>query len=326
MMAAQRSCELCGHALIDRATLPGYQEPLIYAILDCQNCCTMVADPKLTDERVYNAIYAVPGGPPGYDRNFQYARRVLRRSNPLQYLTSRQDAFWGVAEALRRTKAHRVLEVGCGLGYFTYALRKAGYDAIGIDLSAEAVAKASSAYGSFYEARSLESYTASEAGGKFDAVVMVEVVEHLEDPMHLLAESLRLLAPGGSLIISTPNRSFFEPDVCWATDLPPVHLWWFSEPSMKHIAERLGATLAFIDFTQYNRHYPVLRAYQTPQTPVLSSSGAVIRREALYISLARRLGVLQDLYRVGSIIASTFRTRHSMRRPTMVAQFQHLNH
>ncbi|MBV8198363.1 MAG: methyltransferase domain-containing protein, partial [Candidatus Eremiobacteraeota bacterium] len=204
-------CEICGSELMPAGDVPGYQRPKSYAIFDCRSCMTMVAHPKKIDAQVYNAIYAVPGGAPGYDRYFQYARRIVRERDPLRYLTTRVDAAWGVHRALQQYGAQSILEAGCGLGYFTYALKSAGYDAVGIDISAQAVDQARRAYGDFYRAESVESYAATSSR-KFDAIVMVEVIEHLEDPIALLHDAVQLLAPGGSIVLTTPNRTYYGYD------------------------------------------------------------------------------------------------------------------
>jgi SAM-dependent methyltransferase len=313
-------CELCDAALVERGRVPAYQAPNSYEILDCQACNTMVSQPKKLVPSIYDAIYSVPGGAPGYDRNFQYARRVTRVKYPLAYLASRQDAFWGVEHLLAELTNPRVLEVGCGLGYLTYALRRAGYDALGIDVSPEAVASATRVFGHFYRAESIESY-ASKCSDTFDAIVMVEVIEHLEDPVKVLQSAMRLLAPGGSVIVSTPNRSFFAPGSDWATDLPPVHLWWFSEDSMHAMARRLGYNVSLVDFTEYSSTYPILHVYRPPLAPMFDESGQLARREAALIHVARRLGILQEAYWLVSRAVGRFRSRCSPRRPNLVAAF-----
>jgi SAM-dependent methyltransferase len=316
--AEDGACKICGAALVHATVVPGYQEPQHYSILDCTTCHTMVAVPTRSEPGVYDAIYGVPGGPPGYDRNFQYARRVTHRKDPLGYLASRQDAFWGVRRALENVGARRVLEVGCGLGYLTYALRRAGYDAVGIDFSSEAIAKATRSYGDFYQCRSVESYaTASQE--RFDAIVMVEVIEHLEKPVDLIAKALQLLNTQGVVIVTTPNRSFVNDGECWVTDLPPVHLWWFSEDSLQTMGRRLNCSVCFVDFRDYNSRHPVLFLYKPPRQPMLDAGGALIRRESFPISLARRLGILQDAYWLTSLMVAPLWRSGTSRRPTLVA-------
>lgn len=311
-------CEICGSELAPAGTVPGYQAPNEYAIFDCSHCNTMVADPKKIDPQVYNAIYAVPGGAPGYDRYFQYARHILHVRDPMRYLTSHVDAAWGVERALRNYGAKTVLEAGCGLGYFTYALKRGGYNVLGIDISRQAVEQASKAYGDFYKAESLESY-ASHGDRTFDAVVMVEVIEHLEDPIGAIGGAARLLSPGGSIVLTTPNRTYYGYDRPWSTDLPPVHLWWFSQESIKTIAQRVGCRAEFVDFSEYNARYPVLHAFTCNHAAQLDREGRVLRRESAPMALARRAGLLHEGYWWASRLAGFVKRDSNVSRPTMVA-------
>jgi SAM-dependent methyltransferase len=314
----EKSCELCGGALIDAGSVPGYQEPNVYETWDCRACHTMVADPRKIDPRVYDAIYAVPGGAPGYDRFFQYARRILEVRDPLRYLTSHADTAWGVHQALRKYGAASVLEAGCGLGYLTYALNRGGYDVSGIDISQEAVEQATRLYGDLYATESVESYSRTSEK-KFDAIVMVEVIEHLEDPITVLENAVRLLAPGGSVIITTPNRSYYGYDRVWSTDLPPLHLWWFSQDSIEVLAARIGCRCEFLDFAQYNAKFPVLHAFTCEHAAMLDADGRVLRRESLPMTLARRAGLLHEGYWLATRAAGFFKRSTASNRPTMVA-------
>jgi len=296
MTTSVEACQICGGTLRPLPdTLPGYQAPRVFSVLDCDACHTMVAAPTRSDPSVYDAIYALPGGPPGYDRNRQLAGAVKLRPDPLSYLCSRSDAFWAVAEALANGGCRTVLEIGCGLGHLTYALRKAGYEASAIDLSAEAVEAARAAFGDFYRAGSVESLL-SEPLMRFDAIVMVEVVEHLEAPLDVLKGSMRLLNPGGCLILTTPNRTYFGYDAAWTTDLPPVHLWWFSEPSLEAVARALNCSVSFIDFSAYSARFPQVIGYTSPRDHMLDESGRLIRRENALVSSARRLGILHEAH------------------------------
>jgi hypothetical protein len=89
-----------------------------------------------------------------------------------------------------------------------------------------------------------------------------------------------MLKEKGSIIVTTPNKSVTEQGNPWSTELPPVHLWWFSEQSMKAIANNIAAEVAFVDFTSYNRkHFDKMRfkVYKPHRyTPTLSPEGKLL--------------------------------------------------
>ncbi|HOL70666.1 MAG TPA: methyltransferase domain-containing protein [Bryobacteraceae bacterium] len=114
------------------------------------------------------------------------------------------------AFAARYAAGRRVLDAGCGSGYGTAELAKMAAHAVGMDISAEAVGYARE----HYTAPNLEFFQASCTAlpvrtGSVEIAVAFEVIEHLEDWRSLLDELRRVLAPGGLLIISTPNKAYY---------------------------------------------------------------------------------------------------------------------
>ena len=268
-----------------RGAVPGYRQNQHYQLYECRLCGVVAADPRQADATVYADIYAQPERIPGYARYSRYAREILSASDPLAYLMDQEAGYWALVEGLRRHLPGReasILEVGCGMGYLTYALTRAGYRRVlGIDLSPAAVAAARRRYQTDFRAADITVF-AGQTAERFDAIVVSEVIEHLEDPAALIAAARSLLKPGGCLICTTPNRDFGGlVRQIWATELPPVHLWWFGEDAVDSLARRLGLAVSFVDFTDWNRRYfyrfckdlrRSLRA-ESAATPVLDASG-----------------------------------------------------
>lgn len=75
----------------------------------------------------------------------------------------------------------KILEIGSGLGYMTFALRKAGFDAIGIDISHVAVENATARFGPFYQQADMKDWSLQYAQ-TYDIVLMAELIEHVTEP------------------------------------------------------------------------------------------------------------------------------------------------
>ncbi|HEV2980504.1 MAG TPA: class I SAM-dependent methyltransferase [Solirubrobacteraceae bacterium] len=98
----------------------------------------------------------------------------------------------------------RVLDVGCGDGYFTAQLAQAGAVAIGADISAEALRRARSRDPQL-RLQPIDAGAAWPlADASFDAVWAGEVIEHVADTAGWLSEVRRVLRPRGELLLSTP--------------------------------------------------------------------------------------------------------------------------
>ena len=136
---------------------------------------------------------------------------MLHRLNPvrLAYLRSAVDAHWGGdASGFTPLAGKRALDVGCGAGLLAEPLARLGAAVTGIDAAAEniPVAQAHAAGSSLsidYRAGGVEAV----AGETFDLVTSLEVIEHVSDPAGFVRGLAGALAPGGLMILSTPNRT-----------------------------------------------------------------------------------------------------------------------
>ena len=111
--------------------------------------------------------------------------------------------------ALQFVRGKRVVDVACGEGYGSAAMLRAGAaGVIGLDVSPETCIHARQKYG--VDARPADAHCLPLADASVDTVVSFETIEHLSDPPRFLDECRRILAPGGKLVISTPNKSVYR--------------------------------------------------------------------------------------------------------------------
>ena len=136
---------------------------------------------------------------------------MLHKLNPvrLKFIRDAVDMHWGSdVESVKPLVGKTALDVGCGAGLLCEPLARMGAAVTGVDAAPEnAQAAALHAEGGRLDIR----YIAGEVGqqdiGRFDLVTCLEVIEHVADKRALLADLAAKLAPGGLMILSTPNRT-----------------------------------------------------------------------------------------------------------------------
>ena len=139
---------------------------------------------------------------------------MLHKLNPvrLTYIRDRIDAHWQVDARERHALAGRsALDVGCGAGLLAEPLARMGAKATGVDAAPENIAAARDhAAGQGLAITYFAGELAALPRATFDLVTSMEVVEHVTDPAAFIGELAGRLAPGGLMILSTPNRTMLS--------------------------------------------------------------------------------------------------------------------
>lgn len=135
----------------------------------------------------------------------------LHQINPvrLRFLRQAVDLHWGGDVRSAQPLADKaVLDVGCGAGLLCEPLARLGGTVTGVDASAENIGTASAhATAAGLDIRYMTGELAGLDIGQFDLVTSMEVIEHVADKPAFLRDLSEKLAPGGLMVLSTPNRT-----------------------------------------------------------------------------------------------------------------------
>ncbi len=137
----------------------------------------------------------------------------LHRLNPvrLAYIRDRLAARFGCDTSSRRPfEGLRIVDVGCGGGLLCEPLARLGARVTGIDAAEAGIGTAAAhAHGMALDIdyRAVTAGALAAAGERFDAVLSLEVVEHVADVAAFMDDCCRLVAPGGAMVLATLNRT-----------------------------------------------------------------------------------------------------------------------
>jgi len=134
----------------------------------------------------------------------------------------------------------RILDIGCGTGYFAATMKKGGWDVTGIEPNVKA---RNFAAGHFALDVISPDDVSELPAGIFDCITLWHVLEHFHDPFSYAAEIKRLLRPEGLILCALPNCSSFDASnygEYWAAYDVPRHLWHFTPETFRLFAEKMG--------------------------------------------------------------------------------------
>lgn len=138
------------------------------------------------------------------------ASAMLHQLNPvrLAYVRDQVDRHWQCDEHdIRPLVGKSALDVGCGAGLLAEPLSRLGATVTAIDAAPELIDAARAHAAGAGLAIDYRCIGVEDLGGRFDLVTSMEVVEHVADPQAFIDSLAARLAPGGLLILSTPNRT-----------------------------------------------------------------------------------------------------------------------
>lgn len=218
-------CLVCGGASPFRFSLRGWRR---YA---CQDCGLIFVHPQPDDEElraIYSEGYHLGGG----DQRQQAATLEMKRQTARLVL--------GILGRHARPGC-RLFELGCGRGHFMAEAQVAGYEVSGADIAPDSVAAAEGLVGAGRVSCGVPEELGLEPGS-IDVAVLLDVIEHLRDPVSALRHVRRWLAPDGLLMMVTPSLDSLSSRFMgrrWV-EYKDEHLFSFGVQSMRRLLEVAG--------------------------------------------------------------------------------------
>lgn len=209
------------------SSVPDELEIVDYEIRQCNDCGLIFSNPMKSGSQGFYAW-------------------VTKHENYYPTVKTPRWEWEEIRTYVKEKGVHTLLEVGCGTGEFLDYLRQdVIVDAVGLDtteLSYNAcVDKGLNVYN-----EPLEKYIL-EHSEKYDLVVAFHLLEHVQNPLELVADMMELLNNGGKCMLSFPY-SDTRIDKCFTTanNMPPHHLTRWEFPAIKKLADAVNADLEIV--------------------------------------------------------------------------------
>ncbi len=152
-----------------------------------------------------------------------------------------KESSGGMVNWVKGPPQGKLLDVGCGNGNFLSIMQKLGWEVWGVEPDPQAAKIAQELLRDTIIIGTLE--PAGFPDNSFDVITAVHVLEHLHQPLGFLQESLRVLKPGGRLIIITPNTNSLGHRLFgkfWKALEVPRHLFLFTPALLGACLEKAG--------------------------------------------------------------------------------------
>lgn len=157
--------------------------------------------------------------------------------------TTLRREFRDQVNFLRKLAPHggKLLEVGCAYGFFLQEA-KPYFDVYGVEVAQAAVDFCrQTGLGHVQQGVVTDDYLRSH--GPFDAIVLLDVIEHIDAVADAAALLARYLAPNGILLVTTGDWSSVPARITgakWRLMTPPLHLWYFTPKALSIMFDSLG--------------------------------------------------------------------------------------
>lgn len=225
-----------------------------YELFSCPKCgavsANIAAEVTHFDDTYNNDVY------------YRKFKREILKHYDYRKKTQGQERFNYVVKRLKfNSKKIKVLDVGCGAGYFLSVLKEQGVWARGLEVNPAQVR-----YGRGRGLNVSVNDLADEPDNYYDVITMFDVLEHLFDPLPTIKKVSRKLKPGGYFVAYTPNIHSLGFDLMGSKQnnlLPFEHFVFFNKPSFGYLSKNAGLKITSLEIFGFDvMDYLLMKEYE----------------------------------------------------------------
>lgn len=214
--------------------------------LECTNCNLIYLDKIAPTQELYKAY---DGGTwKSFRRKLLAPMRKFSQYRNYDYAIDRANRIFKFASAYNKNNSTQpvFLDVGCNKGFLLSRAVESGWNIYGVEIVPELMIPFRKKYKQFDDHIFSERFHDVQKKFKdnmFDLITAIDVIEHVEDPIEDLGNIYRMLKPGSSFVIQTPDsecQQAKEEKEKWGALKPLEHLHIFGRKSLGMFSKQLG--------------------------------------------------------------------------------------
>ncbi len=239
-----------------------------FAVYSC-DACQFVFTQDIPSEEVIAHYYKAPD----YVSHSDTKKGLI---NSAYHLVRKKMILRKVKLVEKNHAVGRLLDVGCGTGYFAGAMKQKGWEVTGIEPSVSAAELARDKFGLDV----MPSQKLFELPDKqYDIITLWHVLEHMGNLNDSMAQFSRLLKDDGVMIIAVPNVDSYDANKYkeyWAAFDVPRHVWHFSPETLNHLAQNHGFKITNIKPMPFDAFYISMLSEKYKKSKIPAIKGVII--------------------------------------------------
>lgn len=233
------NCNLCN---ANKYTI--FKEIDGYRLVKCKGCGLVYLNPRPTQQEIHEQ----------YSAGYHIERLLGQEPKTQEEIGQEISKNTGRAEEIVKQfgDKRKLLDIGCGAGFFIACLKGYDWDVTGIDVSEWASGFARDKLGLNVFTGGVEDVPFNE---QFDVITMYHVLEHLPNPLKTLKRVSEILANDGVLVIKGPNLASFDRiwhGKNWRGYDPPFDLYHFNPKTYRMMLTKAGLSIQKIVFQYWD--------------------------------------------------------------------------